>query len=148
LTLLQTGFLTRGAVVQGNVFHRVNFAYGPALLRAVELEKATKYPRVLFDTESITGMPMWDQQPTTEDTQGLRIVNMSDFPAIGADPASLLSVSFGFPDIVKSLRAGLESTRMNSCHRAKWLYMRDNMVRVLEPFGQAGRPYIEHLREG
>ena len=41
--------LLRGAVVTGDVFDQPPFIFGPALVRAVELEKLAIYPRVIID---------------------------------------------------------------------------------------------------
>jgi hypothetical protein len=145
LMLLQAGFLSRGAVVQANIFHKENFVYGAALVTAVELEKKAHYPRILFDQDSITEMPMWNKHFIIEDNQGAQIINLFNVPVTGGDPTSLLADTFGFSEIVNSLRVGLESSRKNINHHEKWCYMRDNVVRVLETFGQAGRPYIVQL---
>jgi hypothetical protein len=52
--LVRLGIYVRGAVVLGDLYHRANVIIGPALVQAVELEKAACYPRVIVD-ESATG---------------------------------------------------------------------------------------------
>jgi len=49
---LEKGFLFRGAVVCGKVIHTDNKLFGPAFLRAYEMEKNTaQFPRIIIDDE-------------------------------------------------------------------------------------------------
>jgi len=48
--LVRLGFLARGGVAYGQLFHKGPIAYGPALVRAYELEQSASYPRVILDT--------------------------------------------------------------------------------------------------
>ncbi|NVO84278.1 hypothetical protein [Hymenobacter terrestris] len=47
-TLIRHGFLCRGAVVLGDLFHKENLIFGPAYLQAVESEKTANYPIIKF----------------------------------------------------------------------------------------------------
>ncbi len=48
--LLQHGFLLRGGITKGEIYHRDSSVFGPALNRAYELEsKNAVYPRVILD---------------------------------------------------------------------------------------------------
>ncbi|OPX86349.1 MAG: hypothetical protein A4E53_03260 [Pelotomaculum sp. PtaB.Bin104] len=48
--LADLGFMLRGGIALGQVFHSGNIAFGPALIRAYELEsKAAIYPRVILE---------------------------------------------------------------------------------------------------
>jgi hypothetical protein len=56
LRLLKRGFLCRGAVTKGLLYHRDNIVVGPALVEAYKLEKnKVKTPRVIV-TDEITNM--------------------------------------------------------------------------------------------
>ena len=46
LLLLDAGFLARGGITFGDHYMDETFVFGPALIDAVDLEKATKWPRV------------------------------------------------------------------------------------------------------
>lgn len=55
LDLLAKGFLTRGAIVSGELYHRGSIVLGPALVHAYRLEsKKALYPRILV-SHSILG---------------------------------------------------------------------------------------------
>jgi hypothetical protein len=55
LDLLSRGFLTRGAIVAGPLFHEGGIVLGPALVDAYALEsKKALYPRILVSSDIIT----------------------------------------------------------------------------------------------
>lgn len=51
IQLIQRGFLVRGAISIGNLFHDEQIVFGPALVEAAELEKLAMYPRVILGPE-------------------------------------------------------------------------------------------------
>lgn len=60
ILLLKNDLLLRGAMVRGDVYTEINKtgylqAFGPAIIKAIELEKQATYPRVLVD-ESVLGL--------------------------------------------------------------------------------------------
>lgn len=53
IQLIQHGILVRGAITAGKLFHDKNLVFGPALVKAAELEKLAMYPRVILNQEII-----------------------------------------------------------------------------------------------
>lgn len=54
LHLLHKGVLSRGGISVGEIHHKGNFIYGPALVEAYKLEKyAAKYPRVVLASDAV-----------------------------------------------------------------------------------------------
>ena len=51
IQLVQLGFLVRGAITVGKLFHNNQMVFGPALVEAAELEKLAMYPRVILGQE-------------------------------------------------------------------------------------------------
>jgi len=50
MALLHQGFLLRGGITIGELYHRESMVFGPALLKAYELEsRCSVYPRVILD---------------------------------------------------------------------------------------------------
>jgi len=47
--MLMSGFVLRGGITTGRVFHEQTMAFGPALLRAISLENLARVPRVIID---------------------------------------------------------------------------------------------------
>jgi len=52
----QSGFLLRGGIARGPVFHRERMIYGPALIAAYDLEQRVRYPRIL-PSKSLDALP-------------------------------------------------------------------------------------------
>lgn len=53
IELVQHGILLRGGISKGELFHKENLAFGPAFLRAYQLEQAAGTPRVIIDSKII-----------------------------------------------------------------------------------------------
>ncbi|BAM06331.1 hypothetical protein LFE_0615 [Leptospirillum ferrooxidans C2-3] len=53
IELLRWGIIVRGAIATGKLYHDDKLVFGPALIKAVELEKDAKYPRVILDKKII-----------------------------------------------------------------------------------------------
>ena len=52
VTALQDGFLFRGAIVHDKLYHKENKIFGPAMIKATNLEKNLAiYPRIILDDE-------------------------------------------------------------------------------------------------
>ena len=51
IQLVQRGFLVRGAITVGKLFHDEHIVFGPALVEAAELERLAMYPRVILGQE-------------------------------------------------------------------------------------------------
>src|SRR5690606_10662416 len=47
-TACQNGFLLRGGIAKGELFHQGSMLFGPALIAAVNMEKAANYPRIIL----------------------------------------------------------------------------------------------------
>ena len=47
--LLYLGFLVRGGITRGLVYHNGSVAFGPALTKAYDLERLSVYPRIILD---------------------------------------------------------------------------------------------------
>ncbi|WPX99857.1 hypothetical protein Megpolyxen_01765 (plasmid) [Candidatus Megaera polyxenophila] len=57
--LLALGVLSRGAITVGNLYHRENIVFGPAMNDVVELEKQAIYPRILCSDSLIEWYGKW-----------------------------------------------------------------------------------------
>ncbi len=62
--LLHKGFLVRGGIALGKLYHRDRIICGPALIEAVELEKAASYPRCLCSRDVVKFL---DDEPYKEE---------------------------------------------------------------------------------
>lgn len=55
INLVRKSILVRGAIVRGNIYQGSRGPFGPALIAAIDLEKATKFPRIAVD-DALIGM--------------------------------------------------------------------------------------------
>lgn len=56
--LILNNLLLRGGIAKGNLIHKGSVIYGPALIKAVELEgKQAKYPRIIIEPCVIESLP-------------------------------------------------------------------------------------------
>ena len=54
MNLIIKGYLVRGGITYGKLYHKNNIVFGPAMITAYELEsKIAMYPRVIFDKELV-----------------------------------------------------------------------------------------------
>jgi hypothetical protein len=78
-SLLSLGYLVRGSMVRGLLYHRGNVIFGPCLIRAYDLEQRVAiFPRIVIDPRLRTDFtdPLEvDLQPVYEDHDGMRCVN-------------------------------------------------------------------------
>jgi hypothetical protein len=133
--LLHMGFLTRGAIVLGDLHHRDNVIFGPALIEAYEIEsKEAFYPRVIISRAVIEELGEGgDDGLIIEDGSGRHILNPFWLPFTVDDPThdhaaveSFVHFNFHLTEIKSSLErniARLESEG-RTAHAEKWHYMR------------------------
>ena len=82
LDLLTQGFPTRGGVTVGELYHKENIVFGPALNCAVRLEKEAIYPRLLCSHELVENIKESgsskpsDLQLIINDRLGRSVVNL------------------------------------------------------------------------
>lgn len=113
IDLLHAGFLTRGAAVLGDLYHRDNMIVGPAVVEAADMEaRETIYPRILLsaavtqawdDTESMRGSTL-----VIEDMLGRRIVNPFSLPFVGSEAVMDSFVDLDLNLHLREIRAAID----------------------------------------
>jgi hypothetical protein len=150
LILLEAGFLGRGGIAFGQHYMDDRFVFGPALIDAAELEKATKQPRVALAPETAT--------------LAAQIANTSGYYEAGAVPhlrSLVVDESDGavFVDPVgvwlseeddeataehllaiykQRIEAGIEASAEEAAVQRKWLWLADY-------FNWSIRGYVEYF---
>ena len=150
ISLADRGFLLRGAVTIGDLYHTRNHVVGPAMVRAYEMEsQIARYPRVIVDPAVIRlarRRRNEDHSPDdeegyirsfiAEDTDGQLFIDYISWNAVvavaGADDD-------GYPDYLarlsRLLQVGLAHTDPRVAEKYLWLHPRYvaalNLVRAL-----------------
>lgn len=134
IDLLHAGFLTRGAAVLGDLFHRDNVIVGPALVEAADMEaREAIYPRILLSPAVIrewgNAKSMRGSTLVIEDMLGRLIVNPFSLPFAGGE-----AIMDSFVDLnlhLREIRATIDEQISNleaenrQKHAEKWRYMRN-----------------------
>jgi hypothetical protein len=131
IELLRTGFLVRGAVAVGSLYHKDNITFGPALLEAVKIEEVEAfYPRILVSDTVIDHCSKLPNDPRHKamitDQTGRLVINPFAMPFDGPDDMikSFVELNFFLPEIKTMLEqqiARLE-TEHRYQHAEKWRY--------------------------
>jgi len=136
--LLTMGFLTRGGVTVGNLYHKENMIFGPALIDAVTLEKEAIYPRLVCSHVLMTDFENRNHDPNNpqvlvQDQLGRQIVNLLAF-AEQNNPVA-------WSDLEKTIAENIDRYRRCSDPKCKdelekqlekWLFMRDVLKRMIQ----------------
>jgi len=130
IDLVASGFLLRGAVTIGDVFHNGGVIVGPAMVKAYELEsKVAIYPRVIVDPALINQtLTSWEDDPDIErKQQNLMWILRSceneyyfiDFLKCAAD------LGYAYSDFLKDLKViidkGLTAKDFGVVSKYEWL---------------------------
>lgn len=139
ISLAERGFLLRGAVTLGDLYHTPRHVVGPAMVRAYEMEsRVARYPRVIVDPAivDLAGQhPSNDHSPDdeegyvrkfiAEDADGQLFIDYISWDAVvavaGAD-------DLGYPAYLRTLshllHGGLSHADPNVTEKYLWLHPR------------------------
>lgn len=135
--LLKLGFLVRGAVTYGDLYHQDNVVFGPALLEAVDIEEQEAfYPRILISEGARIHCA---KSPGDErykivihDQMGRNVINPFALPFTHSSDEMVLSTArqfFPLDQIKSTVDAQIAALEKADQHRAaeKWRYF-DRLV--------------------
>lgn len=142
ITLLHHGVLLRGGVTQGQLFHTNDHVFGPALLRALNLEKAASYPRIIMDPILIPQIESFNTQKSQgifanidyiiRDRDGVYFVNYFDPNFLSSADLWVKKVkNRELLDRIRELIAE-NSTTENISHLTKYEWLKDRLETVAQ----------------
>jgi hypothetical protein len=137
LDLLRVGWLTRGAIVLGQLHHKDNIIFGPALLEAVDMEAHHSiYPRILISDAALREFDEWEDDPRYKekirDQYDRFVVNPFAIPFVVDNSKTgtgmmdpFVNMNFAFHEIKPLLAAEVEKhTKTDRGPQAeKWAYV-------------------------
>jgi hypothetical protein len=136
--LLTEGFLARGGVTLGKLYHRENMIFGPALIDAVNLEqKEAIYPRLLCSSDLVgymEGHPeLGPDSPKVivNDQLGRHIVNLLAF-ASRSNPAAWHDLEGKIAETIDGYQrnGNPQDNDVREKNLEKWRFMRD-VLRIM-----------------
>ncbi len=121
--LLTKGFLTRGGVTVGNLCHKENMIFGPALICAVALEQEAIYPRLMCSRNLVEDI---EHSPNVEPSNPKLIIT----DHLGRSAVNLLAFAHrcnpaAWNDLEKQITDAIDVGGLTDKHLEKWRYMRD-----------------------
>jgi hypothetical protein len=132
LGLLHLGFLTRGGITVGQLYHEDNMIFGPALNRAHEIEsREAVFPRIVCDhalIELLEKDPAFEQEVIQDHLDGKHVINLYP-PAFAKAPAYVWQQFFDnhykFSNTLETIENNIELLAGDAAKLNKWEYMRD-----------------------
>jgi len=79
IELAAHGILLRGGITKGELYHQDTLAFGPAFIRAYNLEQAANTPRIIVDADILEHGPWPDEMDDSEIDQLFNISLPQDF---------------------------------------------------------------------
>jgi hypothetical protein len=79
--IARRGLLSRGAITNGEMWHRESTIFGPAFIEAVELEKQTEFPRITISNNIYA----WFMSSENEEDYEIARVRESQLIAVDSD---------------------------------------------------------------
>ncbi len=95
--IIKKGFLCRGSITSGEIWHKNSTIYGPAFIEAVELEKSTKYPRIEISETAFKWFMTSDNEEDFEivKIRKSQLISIGEDGVTGIDPFSNLKIYSG-----------------------------------------------------
>jgi len=132
--IVRRGFLSRGAITSGDLWHRESTVFGPAFIDAVELEKQTSLPRIVI-SDDIWGWFMSSESEEDYQIAKIRESQLFAFDSDGTrrvDPFSELKIYAGSTHIpahieslldcwVKTIKSGQGHPDLKTRNKYAWV---------------------------
>jgi len=131
--LLKQGFLVRGGISMGGLFHHAGIIFGPALIEAVALEAEAKFPRILISRNVLDALQGKSRSDLVcADMLGRAVLNLLCLPDyLGRLSHDEKRRSEAIQALSPVIQAGLNKSAGNEANAEKWHYMQDAFKRMV-----------------
>jgi hypothetical protein len=147
--ILRKGYLFRGAITCGKLYHKQEKIFGPAMITAVNMEKKLAiYPRIILD-EEIIAIAKENPAEYPSEKEQLRVINnflskdfdglyyLNYFDAID----HIVTKEYGIPLYFKPLRKIImeyqNEAEKDMSIKSKYLWLKEKYNNVLEKYKKA-----------
>ncbi|MCC5014638.1 hypothetical protein [Legionella sp. 31fI33] len=149
INLLESGFLVRGGISLGLLHHTDQIIFGPALVRAHDLEhNEAKFPRILID-DSVIEKTGATEQPIMKDQLGNWIID--PFPKRMEcnfnknEWRKFLNENFQIEFVTEKIERAILNVTESSL-KNKWRFQAEVCARSLEKYNKATADLVLRLR--
>ena len=145
LDFLSEGFLVRGGLSAGELYHKDQIVFGPALLRAYEIEnKEAIFPRVLIDSFLINRLNENVEEPVIiKDQLGNYVVD--PFPIICRPADAILTNNYKIDNIIEVINTYIKNAE-NSKVRDLWRFQAALCDLSLKKYGNRENKWRKRLK--
>lgn len=149
---LEQGFIIRGGISLGRLYHKDNIIFGPALIEAYEIEHAQAiFPRIIISNEVIEKTGTDSYLPIMKDQLGNWVIDpFSCMIEINyyndKEWREYLNTNFMIEHIVKLIEHAIINLSENIKLQNKWKFQAEVCAISLEKYGNAAHDLILKLR--
>lgn len=145
--LLNKGFVARGGITSGNMFHRDQIAFGPALVAAYRIEAdEAKFARVMIADSAIKETGIGEHDAVMRDHLGNLIVDPFPLMATTDDMRNLLEQLFNPTGIIQILSQNISDFSGQSRQKDIWRFQAEVCALSLEKYGEVANDWVIELR--
>jgi hypothetical protein len=145
---LNSGFLVRGGVTAGSLFHRDQIVFGPALVEAHKIEaNDAKFARVLIDISAINETGIGQDDAVMKDHLGNYIVD--PFPSIATSPdmKKMLDGFFRLDHLIEITGENIKKFGIQPRIRDKWRFQAKVCALSLGKYGDVTNDWVEKFND-
>jgi len=147
--LLKQGFVLRGGIAAGKLFHQDNVVFGPALIRAYRIEQdEAKFARILVDRSALLASGAHEHNAVIQDHLGNWIID--PFPCIASTEEShmhdLLCQFFDPATVVRTIGVKLREYENKPRLHDIWRFQAEVCAISLEKYGSPAADWVNELR--
>jgi hypothetical protein len=147
--LLLQGFVLRGGIATGNLFHRDHILFGPALIRAYEIEQGeAKFARVLVDPPALAKTGRHEHDAVMQDHLGNWVID--PFPWFATieeeQMQDMLEQSFKPSAVIGVIAGKVQEYRGVPRLRDIWRFQARICAGSLQKYGTSTEEWVKELQ--
>lgn len=145
--LLNKGFVVRGGITLGNMFHRDQIAFGPALVAAYRIESdEAKFARVMISNSAIEETGIDKHDAVMRDHLGNWIIDPFPWMVTADDMRNTLEQLFNPRGIIQILSQKISDFSGQPRQKDIWRFQAEVCALSLEKYGEVANDWVIDIR--